>query len=212
VTTVQSDMSENDTGENGAGEGDAGLDRESQIACSSAACSSAACSSTDAAPGLGAPVPIPVLAPYLGLVAAVLCAFGGGWLLLAPYAFDFRHGAARVPRAMAVDLETGAAIVAVAITAAALFSVTLVRRLRVSSTVQSEPVAASVDVPESAAAPAPEQSPGPEVPPQPDPGAALRDLLTPLVAALAADLRSRDLDGRDLGIPGREHEPRRQEP
>ncbi len=138
------------------------------------------------------PPPVPVLAPYLGLVAAVLCAMGGGWLLLAPYALDFRHGAARVPRAAAVDLETGAAIVAVGIVTAALFSLALVRRLRMNPSAELEPALESV--PETQPEPEPEPEPlkPPSAPPQADPGGALRELLTPLVAALAADLRSHD--------------------
>lgn len=151
------------------------------------------------------PPPVPVLAPYLGLVAAVLCAMGGGWLLLAPYALDFRHGAAQVPRAAAVDLETGAAIVAVGIVTAALFSLALVRRLRANPSAEAEAVT------EPALEPEPEpETHGPETPTprtappqQADPGGALRELLTPLVAALAADLRSHD---QEHGV--REHSAR----
>src|SRR5436305_3804984 len=76
------------------------------------------------------PTPAPVVAPYLGLVASVLCALGGGWLLLAPYALDIRRGAAKLPRAAAVELETGAAIVAVALLSAVFFSAALFSRLR----------------------------------------------------------------------------------
>jgi hypothetical protein len=145
------------------------------------------------------PPPVPVLAPYLGLVAAVLCALGGGWLLLAPYALDFRHGADRVPRTAAVDLETGAAIVAVAIVTAALFSIALVRRLRANPAVEPETEAELGYEPEPETEPEPESGAQPEAagppvtqPQQADPGGALRELLTPLVAALAADLRSHD--------------------
>lgn len=137
-----------------------------------------------------APVPIPVLAPYLGLVAAVLCTLGGGWLLLAPYALDFRHGAKHLPRAATVDLGTGAAVVAVGVVAAVLFSVNLALRLRsddpgavLALTRQPE---ASPEEPEEIAVTRLEQSKAE------DPGGALRELLTPLVAALAADLRSHD--------------------
>jgi hypothetical protein len=140
-----------------------------------------------------------VLAPYLGLVAAVLCALGGGWLLLAPYALDFRHGAARVPRTAAVDLETGAAIVAVGIVTAGLFSIALVRRLRANPAVEPETESELGYEPEPETEPAPESGAQPEAagppvtqPQQTDPGGALRELLTPLVAALAADLRSHD--------------------
>jgi hypothetical protein len=178
------------------------------------------------------PPPVPVLAPYLGLVTAVLCALGGGWLLLAPYALDFRHGAARAPRTTAVDLETGAAIVAVGIVTAVLFSAALVRRLRAEpgagteAGVQAEadepaepaPAPEPAPEPESASGHRSETAPGPDPAPaskQADPGGALRDLLTPLVAALAADLRSHDQDHRAHGhglAPESVPEPRRQEP
>lgn len=148
------------------------------------------------------PAPIPVLAPYLGLVAAVLSMLGGGWLLLAPYALDFRHGAPRLPRAATVDLETGAAVIAVGIVAAVLFSVNLALRLRTDSDAvlaaepESEPLLApEPDEPVIAVEPEPEPALG-AVPSarskEADPGGALRELLTPLVAALAADLRSHD--------------------
>lgn len=140
------------------------------------------------------PVPIPVLAPYLGLVAAVLSMLGGGWLLLAPYALDFRHGAKHLPRAATVDLETGAAVIAVGIVAAVLFSMNLLLRLR-----GDDPGVAPALQPQHEESPeAPEALAVTELqrplerPKEADPGAALRELLTPLVAALAADLRSHD--------------------
>jgi len=174
------------------------------------------------APGPDAPPPGPVLAPYLGLVSAVLCALGGGWLLLAPFALDYRHGAARTPRTTEVDLGTGAAVVALAIVGALLFAMSLARRLRGSDALdreaadreaadreaEREPIAEpdfvarplpirgeaepSVLLQESAAtAGTPEPAPRPTPEPAADPSNALRDLLTPLVAALAADLKSR---------------------
>ena len=173
-----------------------------------------------------APAPVPVVAPYIGLVAAVLCALGGGWLLLAPYALDFRHGAAHVPRAMTVDLESGAAIVAVAIATAVLFSLTLIHRLHVDLPLELEAELdsenAPVSAPEREAKREPESEPVPTaVPKEADPGGALRDLLTPLVAALAADLRShdpashdprsRDQSTRERSSRDQEREPRRQE-
>lgn len=146
-----------------------------------------------------APPPVPVLAPYLGLVAAVLCTLGGGWLLLAPYALDLRHGAKHLPRAATVDLETGAAIIAVGVIAAVLFAANLVQRLRgdgPGAAPAAEPANRRPEEPPEAT-PAPERSepvqrPEPAQPKEADPGNALRDLLTPLVAALAADLRSHD--------------------
>jgi hypothetical protein len=148
-------------------------------------------------------VPVPVLAPYLGLVASALCALGGGWLMLAPYALDFRHGAAHVPRTATVDLSSGAAIAAVGITAALLFSANLAMRLRAASSTapertQAQPAPAE---PEPEPEPEPESAPEPEPAPsfsaqEVDPGGALRELLTPLVAALAADLRSHDEERR----------------
>jgi hypothetical protein len=148
--------------------------------------------------------PVPVLAPYLGLVTAVLCALGGGWLLLAPYALDYRHGALSTPRTTQIDLATGAAVVAIAAVSAALFSATLVRRLRTPAEAvdSTEPEPICVLDPDTSepfslmdeppAEPGPEPEPAPARPePSPDPNNALRDLLTPLVAALAADLKSR---------------------
>jgi hypothetical protein len=174
--------------------------------------------------------PVPVLAPYVGLVSAVLCALGGGWLLLAPYALDYRHGAPSTPRTTEVDLATGAAVVAVAIVSAAVFSLALARRLRTPAEVEPDPVPAAILDPEAAAdvfepfvmqdeepaepAVEPEPTPAstsasasaypsapasvpipepsrPEPYPDPDPNNSLRELLTPLVAALAADLKSR---------------------
>lgn len=151
------------------------------------------------------PVPIPVLAPYVGLVASVLCTLGGGWLLLAPYALDFRHGAAHFPRTAVVDLASGAAITAVGITAALLFSVSLVLRLRAGSGVvpQTKPAQSTAAAVEPGPGPGREPASEPEPEPAPgasaqeaDPGGALRELLTPLVAALAADLRSHDEERR----------------
>lgn len=169
----------------------------------------------------------PVLAPYLGLVSSVLCALGGAWLLLAPYALDYRQGAGRTPRTTEVDLGTGAAIVALALLSAILFAVSLARRLGSAEAVESEtaePDPVETDAPEMDTAetdraqtePAPEPpsfgaetehsvlvqdtadvadappaAPAPAPAPPADPGSALRDLLTPLVAALAADLKSR---------------------
>jgi hypothetical protein len=149
------------------------------------------------------PVPAPVLAPYLGLVASVLCALGGGWLLLAPYALDIRRGAAKLPRAAAVELETGAAIVAVAVSSGILFAAALFSRLRprfegAEFEMEAEPVPPGLSETESVepeieseAEPEPE-SESPIVSAGSDSSSALREMLTPLVAALAADLRSQD--------------------
>jgi hypothetical protein len=145
--------------------------------------------------------PAPVLAPYLGLVAAVLCALGGGWLLLAPYALDFRHGAAAAPRGVAVDLATGAAVLVVALLTAAFFALALFSRLSgaaeqttggSSHAVSQQPEEQERQA-EAVSGLAAEADPDPE----PDPSEALRDLLTPLVAALAADLRGRDRSGQE---------------
>lgn len=167
-----------------------------------------------------APVPPPVLAPYLGLVTSVLCAFAGGWLLLAPYALDFRRGAARLPRPAVVDLATGAAITAVALTSALLFVLALFTRLRprpgpvasaaahdVSRLEQELPEHATSEhatpehaTPEPGLEPDTESAPEAEseptidltAAPEPDPSVALREMLTPLIAALATDLRRQD--------------------
>ena len=149
------------------------------------------------------PEPVPVLGPFIGVVGSVLCGLAGALLLLAPFAFDYRQGARSTPRSSVVDLATGGVVVLLAVLTAALFGGALRKRLRVP-----EPVAAYVAEPapaeEPAAAPEPTR---PESAPEPqpaapaasaplgsssDPGNALRDLLTPLVAALAADLRSRE--------------------
>lgn len=158
----------------------------------------------------GEPEPAPFLGPYIGLVSGVLCALVGAFLLLAPYAFDYRQGAASVPRSSVVDLATGACVLAIGLLTAALFGATLVRRLRAPEPVR--PVRAEqpapVEPPELFIEPEPEpdfepepvrpREPDPLPPTAPapapaiDPAGALRDLLTPLVAALAADLRARD--------------------
>lgn len=152
---------------------------------------------TDTAPP--AVPPIPVLAPYLGLAAAVLSTFAGGWLLLAPYALDFRHGAKHLPRAATVDLGTGAAVIAVGVIAANLFALNLTQRLRgddPGAIKAAEPAKIQPEEPSEAMTapqrPEPAQRPQLEQPTEADPGNALRELLTPLVAALAADLRSHD--------------------
>jgi len=156
-----------------------------------------AVSDTDPAPP--AVPPIPVLAPYLGLAAAVLSTLAGGWLLLAPYALDLRHGAKHLPRAATVDLATGAAVVAVGVIAAILFALNLMLRLRgddPGAVPAAEPARLRPEEsPEAMNAPErPEPAQRPELvqPKEADPGNALRELLTPLVAALAADLRSHD--------------------
>jgi hypothetical protein len=203
--------------------------------------------------------PLPLLAPYFGVVAALLCVLIGAWLLLAPYAFDYRHAAAKVPQSTTVDLATGGAVFALSALTAALFAGCIGRRLQAGRQ-QAESIeavsismgTASIDpasidtasgeaVPDEAAsaeakllegplaqeaeqepesepilAPPLEESfsfephkppladpapPQPEAVPQPtpgEPGAALRDLLAPLVAALTADLNSRERE-RDHG-------------
>jgi hypothetical protein len=155
-----------------------------------------------ARPRVGEPEPAPFLGPYLGLVSAVLCVLVGAFLLLAPFAFDYRNGAATVPRSSVVDLTTGGGVLLLGLLTAALFGAALVRRLR-----GPEPVRALATEPPELFAeaegagpeqePAAYQEPEPEPEPEPaapaiDPSGALRDLLTPLVAALAADLRARD--------------------
>lgn len=153
-----------------------------------------------------APAPAPVVAPYLGFVACVLCALCGGWLLLAPYALDLRRGAVKLPRAAAVDLETGAAIAALSLLSAIFFAAALFSRLRP----QIDPAEYESETDQEAAEyqfaePEPEGAePGaePESEPEPEPeppaaaasgsNSALREMLTPLVAALAADLRIQD--------------------
>ncbi len=160
--------------------------------------------------------PAPVVAPYLGLVASVLCALGGGWLLLAPYALDIRRGAAKLPRMAAVELETGAAITAVALLSAIFFAAALFSRLRPRvdlAECETEPeIETDQETAEHQAAepdPEPELEPDAEAEsaPEPEPlttfaaasnsSRALREMLTPLVAALAADLRSQDRGGQE---------------
>jgi hypothetical protein len=166
----------------------------------------------------------PFLGPYLGLVAGVLCALVGAFLLLAPFAFDYRQGAAAEPRSTVLDLATGGALLALGLLTAGLFGVALVRRVRVpafAGPIQAAPDAASglaglfadaadtdhdpdrsrpetspgrIPQPSPEPAPVPEPAPAPAAP-DPDPSGALRDLLTPLVAALAADLRAREQGG-----------------
>jgi hypothetical protein len=175
------------------------------------------------------PEPAPFVGPYLGLVSGVLCALVGAFLLLAPFAFDYRHGAASLPRSAVLDLATGAAVVGLGLLTAGLFGVALVRRLRARPTASayapgpayllsaddefdededldlSERVATPILLhlleqdpePEPEFEPEPEPEPAAPTPPL-DPSGALRDLLTPLVAALAADLRARDR-GEGLG-------------
>ena len=173
------------------------------------------------------PAPAPVLAPYLGLVTSVLCALGGGWLLLAPYALDIRRGAAKLPRAAAVDLETGAAIVAVALLSAILFAAALFSRLRPQDDVteleiDEQSVQAGTFEPESAE-PDVEPDSDPELEPASEAAepvttaastssSALRDMLTPLVAALAADLRSQDQARQHSHDQKHGDQSRRQEP
>jgi hypothetical protein len=156
-------------------------------------------------PGAVAFEPVPVLGPFIGVVGSVLCGLAGALLLLAPFAFDYRQGAHSIPRSSVVDLVTGGGVLLVSLLTAMLFGGALRKRLRVP-----EPVAAYVAELESAedpaaasepARPASEPEPQPAAPaaaaPLGDPGSALRDLLTPLVAALAADLRARENDGAE---------------
>ena len=196
-------------------------------------------------PGAFDPEPVPVLGPYIGVVGAVLCILVGAFLLLAPYAFDYRDGAAKTPRAAVVDLATGAAVAAFGLLTAALFGASLARRLRPTAaradygaagyavpavagadrsahTMAADDSNAESDHPVPGLAPDPEigsrtETPGERIPDPrsstppaasattasastatppastpADPAGALRDLLTPLVAALAADLRARE--------------------
>ena len=153
--------------------------------------------------------PVTVLGPFIGVVGSVLCGLSGALLLLAPFAFDYRQGASSTPRSTVVDLVTGGGVLLVSLLTATLFGGALSKRLRVPE-LAIEPVAEYVEEPESAEEPAPEPArPQSEPEPQPaapaaaapiaDPGNALRDLLTPLVAALAADLRAREAGAESEG-------------
>jgi hypothetical protein len=195
--------------------------------------------------------PAPVLGPYLGVVGAVLCSLVGAFLLLAPFAFDYRDGAATMPHSSTVDLATGSGVLLLGLLTAALFGGALARRLRAPEPAAeyAEPLqwaesaeAAEFAAPDAAgtpagsdagsyggsttgaavgpatgagaghgaAQPAPERAQAPVSEPEArplapaaslaDPGGALRDLLTPLVAALAADLRARE-NGESEGNP-----------
>ena len=111
-----------------------------------------------------------------------------------------------------MDLVSGGGVALIGLLTAALFGGALLRRLRAPepyAPYQAEP--AAVPLPGQASA---EPEPEPEFEPEPvpaptaptpaaaavaDPGNALRDLLTPLVAALAADLRARETDGETEG-------------
>jgi hypothetical protein len=156
--------------------------------------------------------PVPVLGPFIGVVGSVLCGVSGAVLLLAPFAFDYRQGASSTPRSTVVDLATGGGVLLVSLLTATLFGGALGKRLRVPE-LDIEPVAEYAEEPEPveepAAAPEPAR-PASEPEPQPaapaaaapivaDPGNALRDLLTPLVAALAADLRARESGAESEG-------------
>lgn len=147
--------------------------------------------------------PVPVLGPYIGLVGSVLCGLAGALLLIAPFAFDYRQGAGSVPRSSVVDLVTGGGVLLVGVLTTLLFAVSLHRRLRApepvaAHDVEAQEMADPEAVPEQPE-PEPVPQPVPAVPAQPvgDPGGALRDLLTPLVAALAADLRARETSGAE---------------
>lgn len=163
------------------------------------------------------PEPAPFLGPYLGVVSGVLCALVGAFLLLAPYAFDYRQGAVGVPRSTVLDLATGSAVLLVGLLTAALFGAALVHRLRTPER-HRDPEPSEIEFLRAAGRPAEAQpgqdqtrraaDPVPQSEPEPasapaapalDPSGALRDLLTPLVAALAADLRARDQRGEGTG-------------
>jgi len=146
--------------------------------------------------------PVPVLGPFIGVVGSVLCGLAGALLLLAPFAFDYRQGARSTPRSSIVDLVTGGGVLLLAVLTAALFGGALRKRLRVPEPVtayaeEPEPQPERVEEPPVVEQPRSEPEPQPVAPAASaplggDPGNALRDLLTPLVAALAADLRSRE--------------------
>ena len=155
--------------------------------------------------------PVTVLGPFIGVVGSVLCGLSGALLLLAPFAFDYRQGASSTPRGTVVDLVTGGGVLLASLLTATLFGGALSKRLRVPEP-DIEPIAEYVEEPEPAEEPAvaPEPArPRSEPEPQPaapaaaapiaDPGNALRDLLTPLVAALAADLRAREAGAESEG-------------
>ena len=168
---------------------------------------------TDCDPGfIVVAEPVPVLGPFIGVVGSVLCGLSGALLLLAPFAFDYRQGAGSPPRSTVVDLVTGGGVLLVSLLTATLFGGALSRRLRIPEPV-TEVIApygvepASAEEPETTpepARPASEPEPQPAAPAAAapiaaDPGDALRDLLTPLVAALAADLRAREAGAESEG-------------
>jgi hypothetical protein len=152
-----------------------------------------------------APEPVPVLGPFIGLVGSVLCGVAGALLLIAPFAFDYRQGASSVPHSSVVDLATGGGVLLLALLTAGLFGGALHKRLRAPEAPAFEEAAYAEEfeavepLEEPPIVPEPTR-PEPEPQPVPaaaaalggDPGGALRDLLTPLVAALAADLRARE--------------------
>lgn len=258
---------------NGSARADAEGDPPPVCAAAAPVCAAFQASAGNAAGEAGGDVEaVPFLGPYIGLVCGALCALVGAFLLLAPFAFDYRQGAASVPRSSVVDLATGGGVLLIGLLTAGLFGATLVRRLRPplpartspdQSPAQSGYVSVIEEPPEifaelaqpdqpdvasdaaSAAAsesgsrtqsgrgpesgpepiriepfkrePEPEparepeteqpQAPAPTPPASPtsaaapaiDPSGALRDLLTPLVAALAADLRAREQGGDGSG-------------
>ena len=116
-----------------------------------------------------------------------------------------------ISRSTVVDLVTGGGVLLVSLLTATLFGGALSKRLRVPEQA-IEPVVEYVEGLESAEEPAaapepmrPESEPEPQpaapaaAAPIADPGDALRDLLTPLVAALAADLRAREAGAETEG-------------
>jgi len=138
--------------------------------------------------------PAPVAGPVIGVIASALAVPVGLWLVLAPFAFGYRHHG-EPPKSVAISVATGAAAALIAIISGLRFSATLVSRLRSTGALRDRRAAAY----EAAAPPQPEPHSvpaftAPPAPPQPEPSGAsgeLHELLAPLVAALAADLRSR---------------------
>jgi hypothetical protein len=171
---------------------------------------------------------VPVGAPLVGMATAAVAMVAGLWLILAPRAFDFQHGrefgsghrSSGLPTESLVDLVTGTSIVIVGLAALSLFGIAARRRLRAAGVLAR----ARVPAPASAyddTAPAsheatdqPTRQAGEPLPAGtiPEPTAApteaggdlrdLRELLAPLVTALAEDLRSRQ-QPRDTAMPPR---------
>jgi hypothetical protein len=133
----------------------------------------------------------PALSKYIcGMVASLVIALAGGWLILAPFALGYQPYGADWTSQTVNDFVTGISVAVVGLISFALFFYSLLGALRAAGVITARPR----PVAQATAAYQPQvTAPQASEPPQRD----LDQTLATLAAALAADLTARRQAGSD---------------